>query len=137
MRSIPDRWSHNKFCKNRPCTKAYDDYVYSRDLSFGLPFHLKEKKSSNFCCDFCGIVDETVIHLPFKDLQHFTFCRNSFCYKQYLKFMQANPSIDSFTSKIPFILRDEVSSKLMTMKDNLLHTNNELLYKRNAFKKEQ
>src|SRR5579859_2209063 len=81
MRAIPDCWGHNKFCRTQGCASKYHNYVYSSDLSFGLPYHLKEKKSPNRCCDFCGIIGEenTVINLPFKGIKHFTFCRSSIC----------------------------------------------------------
>jgi hypothetical protein len=137
MKVIPDRWGHNKFCRNRPCTTRYDNFVAARDLSFGLPYHLKERVSSNRRCDFCGIIgeDDTIINLPFEGIEHFTFCRSSICYRAYLKFMRANPnSIACLISKIPYVFRDEAIEKLTEMKTVIEDMNNELEYKRSLFK---
>jgi hypothetical protein len=112
MQSVPDRWGHYEFCKSGPCSVYYNNYVYRKDLTYGLPHFIKERESSNQCCDFCGKVSVSTVNLPFKDLKHFTFCKNSTCYRRFSTFMQHNRVLDTFVCRIPYIFRSVVITKL-------------------------
>jgi hypothetical protein len=108
---VPERWGNYHFCKMKKCAVYYDSYVYRHDLTNGLPHVVKEFQSSNQCCDFCGNINNNVVHLPFNSLAHKTFCRNNICYRKYISFID-HYTVETLAEIIPYSIRSTFITEL-------------------------
>jgi hypothetical protein len=110
------------FCKNSDCYDLYHNYVYSKNISKGLPFLEKQYFTNIFTsspelshCYYCNLKNENVEIVPsaliarpaqskFADLlikhQYLLFCRNHHCLKRFNDYLTTNiPKIPAFIKR--------------------------------------
>jgi len=52
---VPDLWGHYTFCNDKKCAEYYDNYVYDRDMSQGIPFSVKKSQNRSLHTHCCKI----------------------------------------------------------------------------------
>lgn len=101
---VPDRWGEYYFCKGKKCVEYYDNYIYRRDLSQGLPnSEAEEPITKAGQCVFCGYIGLNVI-MNCKRI----FCKNETCFSNFLDFHRAYPMREKLVAEIPFCFKREI-----------------------------
>jgi hypothetical protein len=117
MNCVPDRYGKYDFCKdNKVCEEAYGQYVYSKDITYGIPAFLsKQSIASDDRCHYCGC-KENLVNVPCKSYDYHSlnqtkyslnfnfqaFCKNDKCLKRYINY------INTKSTGIPFIILDKL-----------------------------
>jgi hypothetical protein len=117
MRCVPDRYYKYDFCKdNKLCEEAYGQYVYSNDLTHGLPAFILTKDISSFdVCHYCGC-KENLVNVPCNSYDYHknnhkkyalsfdfqSFCKNEKCLNRYIAYIKRDSS-----PEVPFIIIDK------------------------------
>jgi hypothetical protein len=107
LKTVPDRFGHYNFCREGSCVTSYHNYIYSKDLTNGIPYAIKttypqDLRSGPRQCAYCGKRNENVIRVfsaP-RFLRYKSFCKNDKCYKTFYHYVIAKPPSPPF--KDPF-----------------------------------
>jgi len=88
---VPELWRYNTFCNDKKCAEYYDNYVYDRDLSKGIPFSVRVRRSQTRspCTYCCKIGDNVIMTLDTSSrFMHLAFCQNERCFNSYCERMR-------------------------------------------------
>jgi len=85
--SVPTRFTLYRFCQLKDCYIKYHNYVYKRDLTYGVPYAITVRHTpinGILRCSYCGDSGKHVIKSYLSpSLEFESFCKNDSCCRRF------------------------------------------------------